>query len=124
MAEGATHLRALYYSSVKRLCGIDADEVQVLIQEAITLYREGFSMPVPPGENLSPEGKLFKKLCSISDCTDLLMSMNPDYANPKKMPGTCFYDGWVEYVVYEQGGWATEGWHSEEGIGHCPVDCE
>merc|ERR1712194_267209 len=117
MAEGSPYLRALYYNSTKRLCGLDRSEVMALLQEAVQIARSGFSIPVPRGANLSPEGRLFQQLCD-DGCDDLLMSMNPDSANEHNFPGICEWDAWAEYVVYEQGAWSTSGWKGER----CPVD--
>merc|ERR1712107_66351 len=97
-----------------RLCGLRKSEVLSLLKEAALLVRSGFSIPVPPGGNLSPEGQLFTELCR-SGCDDLLKSMNPNFEFPQK----CWEEnGWAEYVVYEQNGWDPAALQNET----CPVN--
>merc|ERR1711862_522354 len=88
MAEGAPYLRALYYNSAKRICGLHRVEVVTLLEQAVNLWQGGFAIPAPRGANLSPEGRLFQELCT-NDCSELLMSTNPDAANTHQYPGIC-----------------------------------
>merc|ERR1711871_1893182 len=46
--------------------------------------------------------------------------MNPDVSNGRVFPGICTHDAWVEFVIYEQGGWHPDGWERQV----CPVNRE
>ena len=48
LANGAPYLRALYYSSKDRACGLEEAKVRSLLLEAVLLFRQGFRMPLPP----------------------------------------------------------------------------
>jgi len=129
MSEGTPYIRALYYPSSKRVCGLSEPEVKKLLAQAVQLSSPGgFDSPAAPGENLPPEGRIFREMCEgDSDyCKDLLISWNPDDGDKPKQFPYCFFDAWIEFIVYEQGFWHENGLRvpSEKEPVHCPAPLE
>lgn len=118
--EGAPYLRALYYDSSKRRCGLEEEEVKSLLERAVSMFRQtDISFPTPPLANLSPEGQVFVKMCreSQDNCKQMLHAMN------MRVPDSCGAAAWAEHVVYE----AKPAWSPCHGRpagcavkGHCP----
>eukprot|EP00746_Dinoflagellata_sp_MGD_P062641 gnl/MRDRNA2_/MRDRNA2_26338_c0_seq1.p1 gnl/MRDRNA2_/MRDRNA2_26338_c0~~gnl/MRDRNA2_/MRDRNA2_26338_c0_seq1.p1 ORF type:complete len:467 (+),score=52.17 gnl/MRDRNA2_/MRDRNA2_26338_c0_seq1:109-1509(+) len=104
IAEAAPYIRALYYNTSNRACGLDLKQFSDLLKRAVHLYYQGFRIPVPPGANLSPEGKVFQRMCSSTSdrCKDLVENLNWYKKGISKACSSVHFN-WVELIVFELG---------------------
>ena len=122
ISEGAAYLKALYYPSSK-LCPpqpsnfmlqenwhtstFDMSILEALIMQAIRM--KGFSVPVEPLRNLSPEGRIFHEFLSrLQDTPAQRPNTFPwphGKTNPTMSDEVLHYvnmqDGFLEFFVYE-----------------------
>jgi hypothetical protein len=82
---------------------VNATTVLGLLQQAGSLVREGFPLPVPIEHNLSQEGRLLLELCKQDPATCKLMQADRNGADYD-----CAVVLWPECVVYEVGPWANK----------------
>jgi len=84
--------------------GIGADLLRSLVAQAESAVRQGFQLPVPPKENLSPEGQILLDLCKLDKraCGVMQEARNGGVYE-------CALLLWMECIVYEVGPWQDGG---------------
>jgi hypothetical protein len=102
IAASTPYQRALYYPADQICAGLTRERVRAIINQAVRVYRSNFSIPIPRGENLAPEGRIVEELLR----RDPVFSdhLSDPIAHKPCSTGEYF---WPEIVVREAGGWRT-----------------
>lgn len=112
---GTPYLRTLYMDPAQNLnspraralrgdyswlVGINPRTLERQLTLALQLVRGGFPVPVPPEQNLSPEGRVLLTLCRENATACRVMTYDRIHC-----------DGmiWPSFVVYEVAGWGERG---------------
>eukprot|EP00747_Dinoflagellata_sp_TGD_P078003 gnl/TRDRNA2_/TRDRNA2_159853_c1_seq1.p1 gnl/TRDRNA2_/TRDRNA2_159853_c1~~gnl/TRDRNA2_/TRDRNA2_159853_c1_seq1.p1 ORF type:complete len:398 (-),score=68.32 gnl/TRDRNA2_/TRDRNA2_159853_c1_seq1:40-1158(-) len=110
MSAGTPYVKSFYYDSTERMSGLHAEPLMALAKQAAEAVRNGFAIPVPPEQNLSPEGQVLHELFTKHpEAGEIIVRL-------RNTEWECVRAIWNEYVVYEIGPWAhggkCDGWHS------------
>ena len=112
ISEATPFMRAVYYDSHIRLKGLQVSPLLQVFRQAFKLTRDGFPMPVPTRQNLSPEGRVFAEACDMAPTTCNRMMAEMNSLVP---PWQCVVDAWASFAVYEVGGYQEGGLPKDGG---------